>query len=46
MRKNSVLGIQNHMSAAVRGGARRVRPPLDPLVILIKNMAKILLQIQ
>ena len=25
--KNSVLGIKNHTSAAVRGGARRVRPP-------------------
>ena len=33
MRKISVLGIKNHRSAAVRGGARRVRPPpLDPLV--------------
>ena len=31
--KNSVLGIKNHRSAAVRGGARRVRPPLDPLVL-------------
>ena len=27
LRKNSVLGIKNHRSAAVRGGARRVRPP-------------------
>ena len=32
IRKISVLGINNHRSAAVRGGARRVRPPLDPLV--------------
>jgi len=32
MRKIGVLGIKNHRSAAVRGGARRVRPPLDPLV--------------
>jgi len=29
MRKSSVLGIKNLMSAAVRGGARRERPPLD-----------------
>jgi len=27
LRKISVLGIKNHRSAAVRGGARRVRPP-------------------
>jgi len=27
MRKIIVLGIKNHRSAAVRGGARRVRPP-------------------
>ena len=27
MRKSSVLGIKNLMSAAVRGGARRERPP-------------------
>jgi len=32
LRKISVLGIKNHRSAAVRGGARRMRPPLDPLV--------------
>jgi len=33
MRKFSVLGIKIHRSAAVRGGgARRVRPTLDPLV--------------
>jgi len=27
MRKNSICGIKNHRSAAVRGGARHVRPP-------------------
>jgi len=27
LRNISVLGIKNHRSAAVRGGARRVRPP-------------------
>ena len=31
-RKNSVLGIKNHRSAAVRGGAG-CAPPLDPLVV-------------
>ena len=32
LKKFSVYGIKNHWSAAVRGGARRVRP-LDPLVL-------------
>ena len=34
MRKNSVLDIKNHRSAAVRGGrAPGAPPPLDPLVL-------------
>ena len=39
MRTISVLGIKNHRSAAVRGGARRVRPPLDPLVVEAATVA-------
>jgi len=38
LRKIGILGIKNHSSAAVRGGARRVRPPLDPLVHLYLTM--------
>ena len=30
--KNERFGHKKHRSAAVRGGGRRVRPPLDPLV--------------
>ena len=50
MRKNSVLGIKNHRSAAVRGGARRVHPPgsaseygIDFTILFLQSFKELML---